>query len=180
MGVEVNEIDLTNLGVDLRREPLEVAESRLYAGQDPESGNAIVVKVYSGLQLGQILDYARTTCFLAGKVNPKRIFMALHPNGEEIKCLTHIVPVTMIGVANGLPFTVSDFVAGDTLFDIDPHYQSTNFGNSKEPLVVLSSQLRKMSGKKGIGIIPWNVKLLNQGNVNILAITDLCGSVQSL
>ncbi len=180
MGVEVSEIDLANLGIDLTRKPLEVAESRLYAGQDPESGDIIAVKVYRDLGLDQILNYAQTTCFLAERINHKRIFVTLHPNSEETKCLVYLVPVTQVGVANGLPFTVSDFVAGDTLFDIDPHYQSRNLGNSKEPLVVLSGQLRKISGRRGIGIIPWNTKLLNLGDRNILAITDLCGSIQSL
>lgn len=176
----MSEIDLPSLGVDLTRQPLEVAESRLYAGQDPESGNAIAVKVYSGLQLDQILGYAQTTNFLAKKINPRRTFLTLHSNSEEAKYLIYIVPVTKVGIADGLPFTVSDFVAGDTFFDIDPHYQSRNFGNPKEPLVVLSSQLRKISGRRGIGIIPWNVKLLNLNDTNILAVTDLCGSIQSL
>lgn len=136
--------------------------------------------MYRGLNLDQILDYAQTTYFLAGKINPQRKFITLYPNGEETKCLVYIVPITQVGVTNGLPFTISDFVAGDTLFDIDTHYQSRNFGNLKEPLIILSSQLRKISGKRGIGIIPWNVKLLNLNDTNILAVTDLCGSIQSL
>lgn len=32
MGIEISEIDLASLGVDLTRQPLEVAESHLYAG----------------------------------------------------------------------------------------------------------------------------------------------------
>ena len=166
--------------------PIEAAESRLFAGYDP-FGNKIALKVYRSLPLQQIQTYAEVTNYLAQTVNESGMIVRLNVRGSVNEYTVHIVPVSALGVVEDpdkagldLPCTLSPFIDGDSLFDLDRNFLSKHLGmNQKNPLFVLSQTLEKISNRN-IAIIPWNVKPLEKEGQPILEVTDICGSIKSL
>ncbi len=178
---EIPTIDPSMYSVDLKREPLQVAESRLYKGVD-RLGNEVAIKIYRDIPLRQIQLYQQITNDLARRHNKNR-FIELEFGGKIHKMLIHIVPIDGVGLVKGSahPCTISSFIEGNTLFGIEPHYISSRYDKLKEdPLVTLGSEFRSETGTNNISIIPWNVKPIPNQHPKILAITDITGSVSEL
>lgn len=178
--MEISTIDPESYGVDLRRFPVEAAESRVYEGYESD-GRKVALKIYPGLAAEQVLLYAEVTNFLAERYNNSGDFIKLEVGGGVLSLRLYIVPVDITGMVGEHPGTISEFIEGETLFDLDPHYMSSRFSRLKDdPLVKLSGQLAREAGRRNIGIIPWNVKPLLDQEPKLLAITDICGSVSQL
>jgi hypothetical protein len=175
---ETVKIDPVAYGVDVRRLPVEAAESEVYEGYESE-GRKVAFKVYRSLSAEQVLLYAEVTNFLAGLHNDSDDYIKLEVGGGVLSLRLHIVPIDVVGMVGNRPCTISPFIEGETLFDLEPHYMSSRFIRLKDdPLVRLSGQLAREAGRRNIAIIPWNVKpLLDQ---KVLAITDICGSIREL
>ena len=177
---ETVEIDPGAYGVDVRRLPLEAAESEVYEGYESE-GRKVAFKVYRSLSAEQVLLYAEVTNFLAGLHNDSDDYIKLEVGEGVFSLRLRIVPVDVAGMVGKYPGTISEFIDGETLFDLEPHYMSNRFDRLKDdPLVRLSGKLAKEAGRRNIAIIPWNVKPLLDQDFKVLAITDRGGSIGKL
>lgn len=170
--------------INLKAPALEVAESRLFRGVDPK-GLPVALKIFPTLTMEQITRYQRLTNFLANYLNKKTGLVKINIQGIQYSLKPFIVPINTIGIVRSVsnqdhPCTISEFIEGPSLADIQPHYLSDNYDNlAQDPLVRLSLELKRYSQNSGIGIIPWNVKPLLDQTPNALAITDLAGSITS-
>ncbi|OGM76131.1 hypothetical protein A2210_02875 [Candidatus Woesebacteria bacterium RIFOXYA1_FULL_40_18] len=186
--MEIDRVNPEIFGVNIREWPVEAAESRLFLGQDP-SGNRLAIKVYPNLTIRQIQTYAEVTNQLAGLVNGSGVTVTLEVQGNANSYSVYITPISILGVVadpdqsdRDIPCTISPFIDGETLFDLDRRYLSGqwSFSTSQNSLKVLSLGLKRVSGRQGISIISWNVKPLEIEDQPILVVTDVCGSIKSL
>lgn len=77
---ETPQIDPEAYAVDLRRLPVEAAESRVYVGHEAD-GRKVALKVYPDLPVEQVLLYTEVTNFLAGLHNDSGEFIKLEVGG---------------------------------------------------------------------------------------------------
>lgn len=171
---ELEELDPQLFGIDLNQPPLEVGESLLYKGKDPNNPErSLAIKIYPNFPFKKILEYARVTNMLANLENGKKIKIA--QTGFEVR----IVPVERVGNMRGHPCTVSEFIEGKTLFDEDPHYLSDRFGKFKQdPITGYGIKLREKTSYP-IALLPLNVKLIRTKENNLLVITDISGAIKT-
>ncbi|OGM06110.1 hypothetical protein A2125_02175 [Candidatus Woesebacteria bacterium GWB1_43_5] len=174
---EVPNIEPEEYSVDPRQSALEASESRLYRGVD-KTGRVVALKFYVNMPIGKILEYQKITNQLAINHNYKKEFIELEVSGQFYKFLLYIVPIEKAGIAAELPCTISPFIEGPTLFDLEPHYVSSRHASlPQNPLVKLGAKLREETGTNNISLIPWNVKPLMHRKTPVLAITDIAGAV---
>jgi hypothetical protein len=184
--MEISRIEPKLFQVNVREWPVEAAESRLFTGVD-SSGKKVAFKVYPHLSVEQLSNYVEVTNQLARAINGSNRSVPLDIGGKESNYLVQIVPISTLGLVEDpdkpgkdWPCTLSPFIDGPSLFDIDKYFLSRHAtSGSQNPLAELSEDLSEMS-RKNIAIIPWNVKVLEKDGEKILKITDLCASIKSL
>lgn len=144
------------IGIFLSEQPFVISdESNIFLGQDAKDVK-FAIKIYPTLPIMLIKEYAELTSHLANIVNDKGMTTVLDILGRRVCFDILVIPVLTMGISDDSinlghesAYTISHFVDGETLYDLDRKYHSSNwsFSTSQDPLVNLSMQLRRISKK---------------------------------
>ncbi len=182
---EAPQVDAKDYKVDIRLMGAAGSESQVYEGEN--DGKPVAFKIYRGFSVEQLLHYQEVTNSLAKRHNGENVEMTI--KGKEYKLSLYIVPIDQVVTTHSNPLdknevspaTVTPFIEGDTLFDLDMHYMSNRpVPSLDDPLVKLTTTFRRETGIAKMSVIPWNVKPLLDQDPPVLAVTDVAGIVKEI